>query len=115
MSNNKNTRKRIEKKRKRKLKTRWSILKSKWKIKGLKSFPKFVSYNNKKEAYKAIRKRDGNNCWLCGTWVPGPETILDDNDYSQSLDHVIPAAKGGCDCLANLKLAHRKCNSERHK
>lgn len=30
-----------------------------------------------------------------------------------TIDHIIPVAKGGDNLLANLKLAHRRCNGER--
>ena len=43
----------------------------------------------------------GDSCWLCGT--PGADSI----------DHVVPRAAGGGDDLANLRPAHRRCNSRR--
>lgn len=43
----------------------------------------------------------GDRCWLCGE--PGPDTW----------DHVKPLKKGGPHMLANLRPAHRSCNSKR--
>ena len=40
-------------------------------------------------------------CWLCG--APGADT----------LDHVTPVSRGGTNDPANLRPAHRACNSER--
>jgi 5-methylcytosine-specific restriction endonuclease McrA len=43
----------------------------------------------------------GDTCWLCG--FPGADTC----------DHVQPRARGGTDTLANLRPAHRFCNTGR--
>jgi len=40
-------------------------------------------------------------CWLCG--YPGADT----------LDHVVPVSRGGTNDPANLRPAHRGCNSDR--
>lgn len=59
-----------------------------------------------------IRKRDGDNCWLCG--LPIDFEIADHNDPMHcSRDHVIPRGRGGDLSIANMRLAHRKCNTER--
>lgn len=49
----------------------------------------------------AILARDGGICWLCG------QTGAD------SVDHVIPRARGGTDDDDNLRAAHLSCNSRR--
>jgi 5-methylcytosine-specific restriction endonuclease McrA len=51
-----------------------------------------------------IFERDGWRCWICGDPVPEAEA---------SVDHVVPIAQGGADAPANLRLAHRGCNSRR--
>ncbi len=48
-----------------------------------------------------IPGRDGNRCFYCPNTIPaGLETI----------EHLVPAAAGGPNHLANLFLAHRSCN-----
>ena len=60
----------------------------------------------------ALRRRDGDDCWICGQ--PIDFTITDLNDpMSRSRDHVIPRAAGGPDTIGNKRLAHRKCNCDR--
>lgn len=52
----------------------------------------------------AIRTRDGGMCGICGLTV-----AIED----QSLDHVVPIARGGTHEPANVQLAHRVCNSRK--
>ena len=49
----------------------------------------------------AAVRRDGPACWLCGS--AGADT----------LDHVVPVARGGLTVAENLRPAHRTCNSSR--
>lgn len=42
----------------------------------------------------------GNRCWMCG-------------DEANAVDHVIPLARGGPHCLANLRPACGPCNSSK--
>lgn len=49
----------------------------------------------------AIYERDGWVCGICG------EPVHEGDD---SLDHIIPLAKGGTHEPANVQLAHRSCN-----
>src|SRR5437867_12064203 len=56
------------------------------------------SYQRKRERVLA---RDGYVCWLCG--LPGADTV----------DHVIPRARGGDDSDENLRAAHAQCNASR--
>ena len=51
-----------------------------------------------------IRQRDGQLCYLCGGWV---------SVHEQSLDHVVPLSRGGAHAYANIKLAHKVCNSKK--
>ena len=51
-----------------------------------------------------IFERDAHQCYLCGRGVPpGFETI----------DHVVPLARGGAHVPDNLRLACRSCNSRK--
>lgn len=59
-----------------------------------------------------MRRRDGDNCHLCGQ--PIDFTITDVNDPMRySRDHVVPRVLGGGGTVANMRLAHRQCNTER--
>jgi 5-methylcytosine-specific restriction protein A len=48
-----------------------------------------------------ILARDSGVCWLCG--LPGADTI----------DHVVPRARGGGHDETNLRAAHLRCNARR--
>lgn len=58
-----------------------------------------------------IFDRDGRRCYLCG-FMGAPFSTLDD-PYGLTLDHVIPLARGGAHSYANLRAAHRGCNSRK--
>jgi 5-methylcytosine-specific restriction endonuclease McrA len=53
-----------------------------------------------------LMKRDGETCYLCGEWM---------SIHESSLDHVVPLSRGGSHTYANVKLAHRVCNSRKGK
>ncbi len=53
---------------------------------------------------RVVFDRDGGICWLCDWPVVWEEATL---------DHVVPIAAGGADIPANVRLAHRSCNSRR--
>ena len=52
----------------------------------------------------AIRARDNETCGICGSFVALSE---------QSMDYIIPLARGGTHEPANVQLAHRRCNSSK--
>ena len=56
-----------------------------------------------------VYARDGWQCYLCQQPVPADAHYLDPR--SPTLDHVVPIARGGTHTLANVKLAHRSCNT----
>jgi len=57
---------------------------------------------------RAITRRDGFRCWLCH------DGFHQGNGKGRAtIDHAIPKARGGGNELANLRLAHEQCNSER--
>lgn len=59
----------------------------------------------------ALFDRDNWTCQICDE----PVDFLADplTDWYPSLDHIIPRSKGGSDEIANLRTAHRWCNSVR--
>ena len=52
-----------------------------------------------------VRERDAGRCGICGEPVP-PE--------KESLDHVVPLARGGEHSYANTQLAHLSCNKRKN-
>jgi 5-methylcytosine-specific restriction endonuclease McrA len=59
----------------------------------------------KRQKREKLLAKYGRGCWLCGKEIR--------EDQMVTLDHVRPRAKGGSHSLANLRLAHRSCNSRR--
>jgi 5-methylcytosine-specific restriction endonuclease McrA len=59
-----------------------------------------------------LRRRDGDNCWLCLRPIDFTITA-DDDPMHYSRDHVVPRALGGDLGVANMRLAHRRCNAGR--
>lgn len=59
----------------------------------------------------AVYERDGWVCQLCSD--PVDATEKHPSPWSASIDHIQPRAHGGDTSLANLRLAHRWCNSIR--
>lgn len=57
-----------------------------------------------------VAERDGWVCQLCfGVVDPG----VTSGRWMATLDHVIPLSAGGTGALANLQLAHKRCNGQR--
>jgi hypothetical protein len=48
-----------------------------------------------------LRKRDGDDCYLCGHKIA---------PIAMTVDHVVPLSKGGTDDTTNYKLTHSTCN-----
>ena len=61
-----------------------------------------LSGRQRKRLTQVIYDRDAGICHLCRLPVRREDA---------SVDHVIPLSKGGPSTMANLKLAHRRCNS----
>lgn len=55
-----------------------------------------------------LAERDGANCALC--LDPVDFGLKSPDDFSPSVDHIIPWSRGGRNDAANLQLAHRICN-----
>lgn len=60
----------------------------------------------------ALYERDNYTCWLCGEPCDKNADPQRDN-WSPTLDHVIPRSQGGTHEHSNLRTAHRWCNSIR--
>lgn len=66
-----------------------------------------------REIVAQLKARPGSDiCWICGEKIP---TDVPNNDPMQwTADHVQSMASGGEALnLANLRAAHRKCNSKK--
>ena len=58
-----------------------------------------------------VAERDGWSCWLCGGDIDPHAPANTAN--AGTLDHLVPRSRGGGSELANLRLAHRRCNVRR--
>jgi 5-methylcytosine-specific restriction endonuclease McrA len=60
---------------------------------------------------RAVGQHAGWTCGICGHAIDPrvPHTAGD----GPSVDHILPRCLGGSDDPANLRLAHRRCNSAR--
>lgn len=52
---------------------------------------------------RALRERQRNFCRWCGMPLPHQTARVE-------LDHIEPRSRGGCGCLLNLQLLHKRCN-----
>lgn len=59
----------------------------------------------------SIFDRDGWKCWLCGGHVDA--TLSGRHLEGPTMDHIVPLSHGGDHTAANVRLAHRKCNTKR--
>ena len=60
---------------------------------------------------RTLADRDGPRCWLCGNDVD--PVAPRGSTWAGRVDHVVPRAGGGAHDAADLRLAHRSCNSRR--
>lgn len=58
-----------------------------------------------------IAARDGWSCWLCGGDID--PAAAESSPWRATADHLVPRSRGGSSDLANLRLAHRRCNNRR--
>jgi hypothetical protein len=56
-------------------------------------------------------ERDGWTCWLCGGEIDPAAPA--GSPWRATADHLVPRSRGGSSDLANLRLAHRRCNVRR--
>lgn len=64
---------------------------------------------------KKLYEKDNGICYICGQKCDFEDFKIVDGtvicgDMYPSIDHVIPASKGGTHTWDNVRLAHRKCN-----
>lgn len=62
-----------------------------------------------KVSYNSIYKRDRGICQICG--LPVVYDKHADNNWSGTIDHIIPVSLNGEHSMKNCQLAHRLCNS----
>lgn len=60
-------------------------------------------------SYESIFRRDNGVCRICG--LPVVYDKAADNNWSGTVDHIVPLSKSGEHSMANCQLAHRICNS----
>jgi len=69
---------------------------------------------NKKRRENVRRRKFDEQNGLCHICARRMSLDVDHNHASYAtFDHVIALKQGGKNCIANLRLAHRKCNSAR--
>lgn len=59
-----------------------------------------------------LMARDGLCCAICAELLQRSVRDPESPRYI-TFDHIVPRSKGGLDELANLRLAHRRCNESR--
>jgi 5-methylcytosine-specific restriction endonuclease McrA len=59
-----------------------------------------------------LRERDGNRCQIPGCLYRNRQMGV--GLRKPSLDHIIPLTKGGLNELANIQLAHFRCNCSKN-
>jgi hypothetical protein len=60
-------------------------------------------------SYADLYERDDGVCKICGLPVLYDKFV--DNNWSGTIDHIIPLSRGGEHSMDNCQLAHRICNS----
>lgn len=63
---------------------------------------------------KAVMKRDGGVCKLCGKPVDTADRRGNGAGYNYpTIDHIVPLSRGGGHVMSNVQLAHMICNSRK--
>jgi 5-methylcytosine-specific restriction endonuclease McrA len=62
---------------------------------------------------KAVHERDGWRCWYCGKEL-AHSTEWINHKIAPSVDHLLPASRGGGDGIDNLVTACFACNAAKH-
>lgn len=58
----------------------------------------------KQELIELLKSRDGDSCFICRKPF---------EEEQPTIDHWVPKAVGGSDEIDNLRITHRKCNTEK--
>lgn len=61
---------------------------------------------------KQMYKRQKGLCWICGERMAISPLAAGSLRFA-TFDHLVPKSEGGTGAQANLRLAHKKCNSLR--
>ena len=83
------------------------------KVKLLKNNGKY----NKNISLTKLIKRDNGKCKICGKFIDENDRRINKDEYNitgknyPSIDHIIPANKGGTHTWDNVQLTHHYCNS----
>lgn len=64
-------------------------------------------------SYDEVFDRDGGICQICG--LPVIYDKHEDNNWSGTIDHIVPLSLNGEHSMKNCQLAHRICNSLKNK
>ena len=70
-----------------------------------------ISRRRRTSVRRQVLERYGYTCHLCAG--PIDRDVDPDSPESLTLDHLIPADRGGEFRLTNLRPAHRRCNMDR--
>ena len=68
-----------------------------------------------RNAVAKLRHRDGDDCAICGEPIDFtlPPSPAPQRSMNATIDHRVSRADGGRDSLANLQLAHGRCNQRK--
>lgn len=83
--------------------------------------------SKRKRQWRAVIRQHGTLCYIChelvdislvGAWlhIGSGKNKKPDPDFLKklpTLDHVVPASKGGSTCVSNLRMTHHGCNNSR--
>jgi 5-methylcytosine-specific restriction endonuclease McrA len=67
--------------------------------------------SNKQRIKRALVRRDGRRCWICGGDIN--MDLMAPDGKAASIDHKVRRRDGGSNRLENLRLAHAWCNEVR--
>lgn len=76
--------------------------------------PSLKKAGGRKLIREFLRQRDGDNCCWCNLPMDF-DNLGADTPLVPTFEHLVRRADGGGNTFENLKLAHKKCNNERHK
>lgn len=65
---------------------------------------------NVRHKIDALIARDGRRCFFCGGMFPPDGEPMADHGLALTMEHLLSVTHGGNNHLANLVLAHKRCN-----
>jgi 5-methylcytosine-specific restriction endonuclease McrA len=72
-----------------------------------------MNCRRRQAARRALARRDGWGCWLCGEAIDPDAPV--GSDRAAGLVRVVPRVFGGTGRLENLRLVHRDCGAREHR